>query len=52
LYNLREDIGEDHDLAEEMPEIAEKLHTRLVNWRLKIEAQIPQPNPDYVVQPV
>ncbi len=47
LYNLREDIGEEHDLAEDEPERAEELHGMLVRWRERIEAKIPEPNPGY-----
>jgi arylsulfatase A-like enzyme len=47
LYNLREDIREDHNLAEEMPAMVKKLKTRLAGWRQRVEAKIPQPNPDY-----
>ena len=47
LYNLREDVGEDYNLASEKPDLVEKLKIQLVNWREKIEAKIPQPNPEY-----
>ena len=47
LYNLREDIGEEHNLAGEMPDLAAELHGRLVAWRTDLEARIPQPNPDW-----
>jgi arylsulfatase A-like enzyme len=47
LYNLRDDISEDHDLAAEMPVLAGQLKTRLADWRARVEAKIPQPNPDY-----
>ena len=45
LYNLREDIGEDHDLAATEPETRDRLHAQLKAWREKVEAKIPQPNP-------
>jgi arylsulfatase A-like enzyme len=48
LYNLREDIGEARDLSGEMPEIAARLRSMLSTWRARVEARIPQPNPDYV----
>ncbi len=51
LYNLREDVGEDHDLAETMPALAGKLRARLVAWRRSVEAKIPRPNPDYTAPP-
>ena len=47
LYNLREDLSEDHNLAEQSPEIRDRLHRRLVAWRKGVEAKIPQPNPDF-----
>jgi arylsulfatase A-like enzyme len=47
LYNLRDDVSEDHDLAAEIPLLTEQLKTRLADWRAQVEAKIPQPNPDY-----
>jgi len=47
LYNLMNDISEDHDLADELPEIRDRLHTSLRAWRKQVEARIPQPNSDY-----
>jgi len=47
LYNLKEDIGEQNNLAKEMPEKARELEKMLQNWRLKVNAQMPMPNPDY-----
>ena len=51
LYNLRDDAGEDNDLAEAEPEIAERLRTMLHDWLGQAGAKIPQPNPDYVPPP-
>jgi arylsulfatase A-like enzyme len=48
LYNLREDASEEHDLAETRPELTAKLAAMLLEWRERIEAAIPQPNPEYV----
>jgi arylsulfatase A-like enzyme len=48
LYNLREDIGEDHDLSEEEPEVTARLRGMLSTWRARAEAKTPQPNPEYV----
>ncbi len=47
LYNLREDISEERNLAEEEPEVRDRLHGLLVDWREEVEARIPEPNPDY-----
>jgi arylsulfatase A-like enzyme len=48
LYNLREDIAEDHNLVKEMPELARQLAGKLAAWRQKVKARVPQPNPEYV----
>jgi arylsulfatase A-like enzyme len=48
LYNLREDIGEERNLADAEPRRAKELHKMLVGWRESVEAKIPEPNPDYV----
>jgi len=48
LYNLKEDIGEKHNLVKEKPELARKMQKMLAEWREKMEAKIPEPNPDYV----
>jgi arylsulfatase A-like enzyme len=50
LYNLREDVSEERNLADEEPQIAEELKTMLTVWREKVEAKIPEPNPDYCNQ--
>jgi len=47
LYNLTQDIGEQHDLASDMPERAEKLQARLHAWRRQVAAQMPTPNLDF-----
>ncbi len=46
LYNLADDPGETHDLAEDLPEITRDLHQKLVSWRNEIGAQMPVVNPD------
>jgi arylsulfatase A-like enzyme len=48
LYDLKEDIGEERDLTQVEPELARQLYEMLADWREKVEAKIPQPNPDYV----
>ncbi len=50
LYNLRDDISEDHDLAAEQPDVRERLHARLVAWREEVEARYPAPNPNWSEQ--
>jgi arylsulfatase A-like enzyme len=47
LYNLKEDIGEQHDLADKMPEKTKELHKMLQDWRTAVDAQMMTPNPDY-----
>jgi len=47
LFNLAEDIGEEHDLAQQMPERAAELHRRLNKYLKDINAQMPVVNPNY-----
>ncbi|MBM3862244.1 MAG: sulfatase [Verrucomicrobia bacterium] len=51
LYNLKDDLGETRDLAAAMPEKAAALRERLAQWRTKINAQMPVPNPDHKPEP-
>lgn len=51
LYNHKEDIGEQHDLAGEMPEKAEELKKTLYEWRTSVNAQMMTPNPEYDGRP-
>jgi arylsulfatase A-like enzyme len=44
LYNLREDIGEQRNLAAETPEKAKQLQERLARWRAEVKAPMPTPN--------
>jgi arylsulfatase A len=45
LYNLREDVGEKNNLAEQMPEKTKQLHQKLAAWREATNVQMPRPNP-------
>ena len=47
LFNLRDDIGERHDLAAELPDKAAELHARMKAWRAEIGAEIPPRNPNF-----
>lgn len=47
LYNLENDIGEQHNMAETEPEIRKELIQDLEKWKKKVGAQMPMPNPDY-----
>jgi arylsulfatase A-like enzyme len=48
LFNLADDIGEQHDLSESEPEKASELREMLHQWRKEINAQMMPPNPQYV----
>ena len=47
LFNLRQDIGEKKNLAQEYPELVARLRSRLSEWQKSIGANMPQPNPDF-----
>jgi len=47
LYNLREDLGEQTDLAARQDERVKELHARLLAWRKAVNARMPTPNPDF-----
>ncbi len=47
LYNLKDDIGEKNDLAESMPEKTKELHKMLLDWRKRMDAKLPSPNPSF-----
>lgn len=42
LYNLRDDLSEDRDLAAESPDVARDLHEELAAWRESVAARIPE----------
>jgi len=44
LYNLRDDIGESRNLADEMPDKVRELHARLLAWRAEVKAPMPTKN--------
>ncbi len=46
LYDLANDIGEQHNLIEEMPERAKQLDVLLSKWLLGVGARMPQPIPE------
>jgi arylsulfatase A-like enzyme len=43
LYNLKDDLGQKHDLAAAQPEKVKELHQKLVAWRQAIKAPMPTP---------
>jgi arylsulfatase A len=47
LYNLREDVGERHNLAASQPELAKSMQDELHAWLRRVDAQMPTPNPNY-----
>jgi len=48
LFDLRNDVGEKHDLTAEKPDLVRHLRGMLHDWLKRVDARIPQPNPDYV----
>ncbi|MBN2311651.1 MAG: sulfatase [Candidatus Hydrogenedentes bacterium] len=47
LYNVRDDIGETRDWSGDKPQIAARLQRMLAEWRERVSADMPEPNPDY-----
>lgn len=47
LYDLSQDIGEEHNLAPTQPKLAASLRSELHNWINAIGAQSPMENPHY-----
>jgi arylsulfatase A-like enzyme len=47
LYNLKDDIGEQHNLAAEKPELVKELRGELHAWLKSVDAQMPTKNPAY-----
>ncbi len=43
VYNLAEDIGEQSDLSDSMPDEARQLHEKLSAWREAVDAKMPLP---------
>jgi len=41
LYNLKEDVGERHDVAKNFPAKRDELHRLLIDWRQKVQANMP-----------
>jgi len=47
LYNLKDDLGETKDLASAMPDKTAALKQKLHDWRARVGAQMPTPNPAF-----
>jgi arylsulfatase A-like enzyme len=48
LYNLKEDVGEKRNIANQDAAKANELERKLDLWRRNVKAQMMMPNPDYV----
>ncbi|MEA4937632.1 MAG: sulfatase [Paludibacter sp.] len=48
LYNLKNDIGEHHNLASKEKQRADKMAKQLNAWRKSVKAKMPTKNPAYV----
>lgn len=51
LFNLADDLGETTDLAESMPDRAERLDAQLSDWLERTGSKVPRLNPDYKGKP-
>lgn len=47
LFNLKEDLSEQNNLAESEPDKREELHTDLQTWLTQSNAKLPKKNPNY-----
>ena len=47
LFDLENDLEEQHDLSDERPEKAQELQRRLAVWRESVDAQMPVANPEF-----
>jgi arylsulfatase A-like enzyme len=47
LFDLARDIGEKNDLTRQMPDKAAALAEKLRAYLVRVQAQLPSPNPDY-----
>jgi hypothetical protein len=50
LYNLKSDISESKDLSGSMKGKTMEMYKLLSDWRIKVNAQMPLPNPEYKKQ--
>lgn len=47
LYNLKDDLGEQTDLAAKEPQLVQKLRDELHAWQKQVGAKLPTPNLNY-----
>jgi len=50
LFNLKNDMEEQHDLSSSEPKMVNKLREMLHNWRKQVNAKMMEPNPEYKVK--
>ncbi|MBD0832932.1 sulfatase [Aestuariibaculum sp. TT11] len=48
LYNVKQDLSEEHNLVNRYPKKMQELKTLLHEWRKNVEALMPYPNPNYI----
>jgi len=46
LYDLSNDIGEQKNLSDQLPEIRDSLAEILHQWQKEVDARFPSPNPN------
>jgi len=47
LYDLKNDVSESTDLSDKTVHKTTELHKLLIEWRERVNALMPVPNPDY-----
>lgn len=47
LYHLTNDLGEANDLASQEPQRVASMRSALSDWRSRVNARMPEPNPDF-----
>lgn len=47
LYNLKDDLGEQHELSATHPDKLAELKAKLAEWQKTMKATMPEPNPGY-----
>ncbi|HLY75041.1 MAG TPA: sulfatase, partial [Planctomycetota bacterium] len=52
LYDLKEHLGEQHDISGVLQEKTNELHQLLITWRQEVGALMPSPNPEFRLPPV
>jgi len=47
LYNLKKDVEEEYNIAEETKELTDKMHGMLKRWQVEVQAKFPAVNLEY-----